>query len=64
VYETLEGWSVPLGGVSSLEDLPPAARRYVAFVEEQLDVEVSLVGTGAEREAVLASRGVAAVARP
>jgi adenylosuccinate synthase len=64
VYETLEGWSVPLGGVTSLDELPSAARRYVEFVETQLDVEVSLVGTGAEREAVLASRGVAAVARP
>jgi adenylosuccinate synthase len=64
VYETLEGWSAPLGGVTSLDELPSAARRYVEFVETQLDVEVSLVGTGAEREAVLASRGVAAVARP
>jgi adenylosuccinate synthase len=64
VYETLEGWSTPLGGVSSLAELPSAARRYVDFVEEQLDVEVSLVGTGAEREAVLASRGVEALARP
>ena len=44
--------------------LPSAARRYVEFVEEQLEVEVSLVGTGAEREAVLAARGVEAVARP
>ena len=64
VYSTLEGWSVPLGGLTSLDELPTAARRYVEFVEEQLEVEVSLVGTGAEREAVLASRGVAAVARP
>jgi adenylosuccinate synthase len=64
VYETLEGWGAPLGGVSSLDELPSAARHYVEFVETQLDVEVSLVGTGAEREAVLASRGVAAVARP
>ena len=29
------------------------ARRYVEFVERELDVEVSLVGTGAEREQVL-----------
>jgi adenylosuccinate synthase len=64
VYETLAGWSSPLAGLISLDDLPGAARRYVEFVEEQLDVEVSLVGTGAEREAVLASRGVEAVARP
>jgi adenylosuccinate synthase len=64
VYESLEGWSVPLGGLTSIDELPVAARRYVEFVEEQLEVEVSLVGTGAEREAVLASRGVETVARP
>ena len=49
VYETLEGWGDTLGG----DELPPAARRYVEFVEHELDVEVSWVGTGAEREAVL-----------
>jgi adenylosuccinate synthase len=64
VYETLGGWGEPLDGVGSLEELPDAARAYVEFVERQLDVEVSLIGTGAEREAVLSPRGLEAVARP
>jgi adenylosuccinate synthase len=50
VYETLDGWGAELEGT---EDLPSEARRYVDFVEEQLGVEVSWVGTGAEREQVL-----------
>ncbi len=49
VYETLGGWGTELDG----DDLPAAARRYVDFVEHQLDVEVSWVGTGADREQVL-----------
>jgi adenylosuccinate synthase len=49
VYETLPGWGEPLDG----DELPDAARRYVEFVEQELDVEVCLVGTGAEREQVL-----------
>ena len=53
VYETLPGWSEPLDECTSLEDLPEAARRYVDFVERELDVEVTLVGTGAERKSVL-----------
>ncbi|HEY2353558.1 MAG TPA: adenylosuccinate synthase [Gaiellaceae bacterium] len=53
VYETLPGWSEPLDSCSSVEDLPAAARDYVDFVERELDVAVSLVGTGAERESVL-----------
>jgi adenylosuccinate synthase len=51
VYETLPGWQEPLTA-----ELPPAARAYVAFVEQALGVEISLVGTGAERESVVALR--------
>ena len=51
VYERLTGWHEPLDG-----NLVAAARDYVAFVERALDVEVSLVGTGAERERVVALR--------
>jgi adenylosuccinate synthase len=48
VLETLDGWREPLD-----DALPDAAQRYVAFVEEQVGVPVSLVGTGQAREAVL-----------
>jgi adenylosuccinate synthase len=49
VYETLAGWEQPI-----TDDLPTPARAYVDFVERQLGVEISLVGTGAERERVVA----------
>jgi adenylosuccinate synthase len=49
VYETLAGWEEPLDAT-----LPPAARAYVERVERELDVPVSWVGTGAERERVVA----------
>jgi adenylosuccinate synthase len=51
VYETLPGWEAPL-----TDDLPVRARAYVEFVERALGVEISLVGTGAERESVVALR--------
>jgi len=53
VYDVLPGWSEPLDGCHSVADLPDAARAYVEFVEQELDVAVSLVGTGAERASVL-----------
>jgi adenylosuccinate synthase len=53
VFETLAGWSEPLDDCTSVDDLPEAARRYVEFVEGELGVEVTLVGTGAERTSVL-----------
>jgi adenylosuccinate synthase len=61
VYETLAGWEEPLGEAESLADLPAAARAYVAFVEDRLGVEVSLISVGAERERVVAPRGLASV---
>jgi adenylosuccinate synthase len=64
VYEKLPGWREPLDAVEDLAALPPAARRYVEFVERELDVEVSLIGTGAERERVLSQRTPEALARP
>jgi adenylosuccinate synthase len=62
VYETLPGWSEPIDTVEDFDDLPHPARAYVEFVEEQLQVDVNLVGTGAERERVLARSGAAAAA--
>jgi adenylosuccinate synthase len=49
IYEVVPGWEEPLDGA-----LPESARRYVEFVERHLEVEISLVGTGAARERVLA----------
>jgi adenylosuccinate synthase len=61
VYETLAGWDEPLDACATLADLPDAARRYVEFVERELEVEVTLIGTGADRESVLAPHGLAAL---
>ncbi|MCC6221942.1 MAG: adenylosuccinate synthase [Thermoleophilia bacterium] len=61
IYETLPGWLEPLDGVVAADALPANARRYVEFVEAELGVEVSLVGTGAQRERVLARHGLAAL---
>jgi adenylosuccinate synthase len=62
VFEVLPGWSEPLDACASIDDLPVAARSYVEFVERGLGVQVTLVGTGAERERILSPHGLATVA--
>jgi adenylosuccinate synthase len=62
VYETLAGWAKPIDTVEEFEGLPDAARAYVEFVELAVEAEVTLVGTGAERERVLSRAGAAAAA--
>ncbi|HEX4745310.1 MAG TPA: adenylosuccinate synthase [Gaiellaceae bacterium] len=49
VFEVLGGWETHID-----DELPDAARAYVSFVERALGVTVTLVGTGAAREHVLA----------
>jgi len=49
VFEVLEGWESPID-----DELPDAALAYVGFVSDALGVPVTLVGTGAAREHVLA----------
>jgi adenylosuccinate synthase len=50
VYVELPGWRTDLSGATRLEDLPPRARDYVAFLAEQCRIPVRLVGVGPGRE--------------
>jgi adenylosuccinate synthase len=50
VYETLPGWQCDIDHVERIEDLPPAARDYVQFIEDFSGVRVTFVGVGPGRE--------------
>jgi len=50
VYEELPGWRTDLTGVTSLSEMPAAARDYVAFLADKIGVPVGLVGVGPGRE--------------
>jgi adenylosuccinate synthase len=53
VYEELPGWGIDLTAMTEPHQLPAAARDYVAFLEDQVRVPVSLVGVGPGREQFL-----------
>jgi adenylosuccinate synthase len=53
VYETLPGWNQDLTDVTERRDLPANALDYIAFLEAQIGVPVSLVGVGPGREQFL-----------
>ncbi len=50
IYEVMPGWCSSTSGVTVDNDLPDAARRYVARLEELLDVPVAMISTGPRRE--------------
>jgi adenylosuccinate synthase len=50
VYEELEGWPEELSHARGLDDLPPAARKYVERLADLGDVPVRTVSVGPSRE--------------
>ena len=50
IFETLPGWQEDIETAARIEELPPAARDYVRFVEEFAGVPVSIVGVGPARD--------------
>lgn len=50
IYETLPGWSEDIMDARQTEDLPQAARAYVAFIARQTGVPVDFVSVGPGRE--------------
>jgi adenylosuccinate synthase len=49
IYERLPGWKTSTRGISSWNELPEAARKYLLFLEQQSGVEVGCISTGPER---------------
>ena len=50
VYESMPGWTTPTAGVRTLDQLPEAARKYIARLEEVTGVRAAIVSTGSERD--------------
>jgi adenylosuccinate synthase len=56
VYEELPGWEEDISGCRSEEELPPAARDYLRFIEEFVRVPIALIGVGPARDEVIWTR--------
>ena len=53
VYEELPGWQTPLTEIREEKDFPPAFSAYIAYLEKQLAVRISIVSVGPDREAAI-----------
>ena len=50
VYENLPGWHSSTRGLTALDALPAAARKYLDFLQAKTEVEVGCVSLGPERD--------------
>ena len=53
VYETLPGWKSEIRGITKYEDLPENCRKYVEFIEKELEVPVKMVSNGPGRHEII-----------
>lgn len=53
VYETIKGWKTSICKCKSYRDLPENAKLYIKRIEELVQVPVSWIGNGPDREAML-----------
>jgi adenylosuccinate synthase len=49
IYEEFSGWQVSTAGLQDINKLPEQARKYLARLEEILDVPIKIISTGPER---------------
>lgn len=53
IYETLPGWKKDTSKIRRKEDLPKEALKYLEFIEKNLEVPISWVGTGPGHDAMI-----------
>ena len=53
VYEVLPGWKSEIRGITKYEDLPENCRKYIEFIEKEIDVPISLVSNRPGREEII-----------
>ncbi|WP_162055717.1 adenylosuccinate synthase [Pontibacter pamirensis] len=53
IYEELPGWKVDLNKIDAVEELPEPFKNYLAFLEEHLQVPITIVSVGPDRKSTL-----------
>ena len=58
VYEELDGWNEDLTNIEKFEYLPENAKKYIARIEELVDVNIDLVSVGPNRTQTIIRRNI------
>ena len=53
VYETLPGWKCDIRGIQKYEDLPENCRKYIEFIEKEIDTPITMVSNGPGRHEII-----------
>ena len=53
IYKSFKGWACSLEGMRSFDQIPSELADYVSYLEDVLEVPISFISTGPDREAVI-----------
>ena len=53
VYTKLPGWRCDIRGIRKYEDLPENCRKYIEFVEKEIEVPIAMVSNGPGRDDII-----------
>ena len=53
VFTKLPGWKCDIRGIKNYEELPENCRKYIEFVEKEIEVPITLVSNGPGREDII-----------
>lgn len=53
VFTKLPGWKCEIRGIKNYEELPENCRRYIEFVEKEIEVPITMVSNGPGREDII-----------
>lgn len=54
VYQSFKGWNTEISSAQSFDTLPDSLKNYIQFLEKYLNVTITLISNGPEREALIA----------
>lgn len=53
VYKTLPGWKCDIRGIKKYEDLPENCRKYIEFIEKQIECPITMISNGPGRDDII-----------
>jgi len=53
IYEVLPGWNSDIRGIKKYEDLPENCRKYIEYIEKELEVPITLISNGPGRDEII-----------
>ncbi len=56
VYEEIEGWNTDLTELRNYDDAPQALKNYVKYLEQKLEVPITVVSVGPDRTQTLSNK--------